>query len=159
MRTYGMCMSTSADAGEPPAAASLHKNAAKILMYLSTQESERASTPTLRDATGLSAANISGHHALTLIEKGYIEKTGKEAGDAPKDANVYTLTHRGRKEAKRLLKRNEAPMGEMEKVQYIRQLQNRVDELEEKVGEHDTTIGKLDSRFERLAKIVKSLRA
>ena len=122
-------MSTAADPSDG-AGLSLHENAEKILMYLRTQENERASTTALRNATGLSAANISGHHALTLIEKGLIEKVGTEVGEAPKDTNVYELTHRGRKEANDLLKQNEAPMSEEDQVRTIRHLVDRVDELE-----------------------------
>ena len=128
-------MSAGTDAGDSPAAASLHDNAIQILLYLKTQEEERASTTAIRDATGLSAANISGHHAVTLIEEGYIEKTGKEPGDAPRDANVYTLTHRGRKEANNLLNERQAPMSKADMIRHMNQLQDRVDELEAMVDE------------------------
>ena len=130
-------MSTAADPSDG-AGLSLHENAEKILMYLRTQENERASTTALRNATGLSAANISGHHALTLVEKGLIEKVGTEVGDAPKDTNVYELTHRGRKEANDLLKQNEAPMSEEDQVRTIRELQKEVRELK---GDSEGTSG------------------
>ena len=133
-------MSTAADPSDG-AGLSLHENAEKILMYLKTQENERASTTALRNATGLSAANISGHHALTLIEKGLIEKVGTEVGEAPKDTNVYELTHRGRKEANDLLKQNEAPMSEEDQVRTIRHLVDRVDELESELAAVDAGSG------------------
>lgn len=155
-------MSTSTDASELSSVSPLHENAIKVLLHLKEDaEGETASTMDIRDATGLSAANISGNHAKGLIERGLIEKTGTEKSGAPREANVYTLTHRGRKEANNLLKQHTPPMSEEMQTRTIRELQKQVDELEAKVGDHDHRLDTIDSLLEtaidRIAGIRKKI--
>lgn len=127
-------MTTSANASELSSSSPLHENAIKVLLYLKEDATdETASTTELRDATDLSAANISGNHAKGLVERGWIEKTGTEESGAPREANVYTLTHRGRKEANNLLKQHTPPMSEEKQIRTIRDLQNQVEELEDRL--------------------------
>lgn len=136
-------MRASTDASEQSAAATLHENARAILLYLKENaKNHSSSTTALKDVIGTSAANISGNHAKTLMERGWIEKTGTESSGAPRDANVYTLTPRGNKEATLLLKQEQPPMPEEERIREIRQLRERVNELEQQGGgqsDADTT--------------------
>lgn len=159
-------MSSSTDSPDAPAAAQIHENARAVLLYIAEAEDETASTTDIKDATGLSAANISGYHAKNLIEYGWIEKSGSVESRAPNDPNLYTLTHRGRKEAKQLLKQEPAPMTEKERTLMVRNLQDRVEELEEALenerspesGSINDEINELRQEVERHSRALKNIR-
>lgn len=116
----------------------LHHNAVNVLLYIYDQDDETATTTEIKNATGLSSANISGGHAQELECRGLIEQAGSVESKAPINTNVYTLTHRGRKEAKRLLNETEAevPMPEGEKLALLNLLKERADDLD-RVNEPD----------------------
>ena len=111
----------------------LHYNAVNILLAIYDAEDETANTSEIGATTGLSSANISGNHAQTLEQRGLIERAGSIESNAPNDTNVYTLTHRGRKEAKRLLKQTDAevPMSDGEKLALLNFLKEHREELEQ----------------------------
>ena len=99
----------------------LHHNAVNILLALYDTEDETATTTQIGTVTGLSSANISGNHAQTLEQQQLIERAGSVESNAPNATNVYKLTHRGRKEAKRLLNQTdvEVPMSDGEKLALL----------------------------------------
>lgn len=110
----------------------LHHNAVNVLLYIYDQEEETATTTEIKNATGLSSANISGGHAQELERRGLIERTGSVEGKAPINTNVYTTTPRGRKEANRLLKQTDAevPMPDGEKLALLNLLKENREGLE-----------------------------
>lgn len=155
-------MTTAADNGDQPDALSLHENAQNLLLALHNADNHRASTSDLRKPTGLSAANISGRHAKTLIREGWVEKVGKEDVGARSDANVYELTHRGKREANRLLREKPLPMSEEDRVVAIRKLKKEVRELKGEAGgssgqSTNEVADRLESHEARLDEIVDRL--
>lgn len=132
-------MSTSTDTsdGDPSGAFTVHENAQNLLLALYDAENQRASTSDLKEPTDLTAANISGRHAKTLIREGWAKKVGKEDVGAREDANVYEITPEGQREANRLLKRKPVPMSEEDRTLMVQNLRDRVEELEEQVEENE----------------------
>lgn len=124
----------SSDTGSAPVESTLHENASKILRHIKSRDEEQANTTQIRDATGLTAANISGHHALSLIDNGLLEKAGTVEGDGPRDTNVYKLTPRGHKVANNLLKEKAPPLSDEGRDAAIRDLRNQVAELKRESG-------------------------
>ncbi|ADJ14514.1 hypothetical protein [Halalkalicoccus jeotgali] len=111
----------------------LHHNAVNVLLAIYDAEDETANTSQIGAVTGLSSANISGGHAQTLEREGLIERAGSVESSAPRDTNVYTVTHRGRKEAKRLLNETDAevPMSDGEKLALLNLLKDHAGGIEQ----------------------------
>ena len=111
----------------------LHHNAVNILLAIYDAEDETANTTQIGAVTGLSSPNISGNHAQTLEQEGLIERAGTVESSAPNDTNVYTVTHRGRKEAKRLLNQTDAkvPIADGEKLALLHFVKEHRREIEQ----------------------------
>lgn len=126
-------MSATQDSGSS-AETDLHENAVAILLYIADQDDEQANTSEISTATSLSSANISGGHAQTLEQQGYIEKAGSVESNAPNNTNVYKLTHQGRKESKRLSKENPVPISDRERDLLLNVLKENLHKLDQPDG-------------------------
>lgn len=149
-------MSTPADNGDRPDALSVHENAQDLLLALYNADDHRASTSDLKKPTGLSASNISGRHAKTVIREGWAEKVGSEDVGARSEANVYELTHRGKREANLLLKRKPVPMSEEDRTLMVQQLRDRVEELEEQVDENSEELEEHNYRLNSIDTLLET---
>lgn len=123
----------------------LHHNAVNVLLTIYDAEDKTATTTEIKNATGLSSANISGGHAQELERQGLIERTGSVESNAPINTNVYTTTPEGSQEANRLLKQTDAevPMPEGEKLALLNHLKENRDNLENPSKQnHDNSTSK-----------------
>jgi len=75
----------------------LHQNAERVLAALEDVDG-RGTTTDIRKRTGLTPQTVR-HHALVLVEEGYVERAGSRDVGAPLEANVYRLTDEGREAA------------------------------------------------------------
>lgn len=157
-------MSAIADNGDEPAASNVHENAQNLLLAIYNAEDQRASTTDLKEPTGLSAANISGRHAKTLIREGWVEKVGSQDVGAREDANVYEITSHGKKQANLLLRQKPVPMSEEQRTLMVQQLRDRVDELEEQVEQQgggssavDEIVDQVENHEERIGENTEAI--